>query len=73
MTSVPKDIEILIILFADDIMLMSATIADLQNKLSVLHKHTQRLHLKVTLSKTIVIVFLKGGYLPANRQLVARS
>ena len=38
----PNDIEMFIMLFADDIILMSATIAGLQNKLNVLHDCTQR-------------------------------
>ena len=39
----PNDIEFFIMLFADDIILMSATIAGLQNQLNVLHDYTQRL------------------------------
>ena len=39
----PNDIEICIMLFADDIILMAATIAGLQNQLNVLHDCLQRL------------------------------
>ena len=59
----PNDIEYFIMLFADDIILMSATIAGLQNQLNVLHDCTQRLHLNVNLSKTKVMIFRKGGHL----------
>ena len=59
-----------IMLFADDIILMSATIAGLQNQLNVLHNCTQRLHLNVNLSKTKVMIFRKGGHLSAKKQWV---
>ena len=55
-------------LFADDIILMSATIAGLQNQLNVLHNCTQRLHLNVDLSKTKEMIFRKGGHLSAKEQ-----
>ena len=42
----PNDIDIFIMLFADDIILMSVTTAGLQNQLNVLHNCTQRLHMK---------------------------
>ena len=57
-------------LFADDIILMSATIAGLQNQLNVLHNCTQRLHLNVNLSKTKVMIFRKGGHLSVKEQWV---
>ena len=53
----PNDIEMFIMLFADDIILMSATIAGLKIQLNVLHDCTQRLHLNVNLSKTKVMIF----------------
>ena len=55
-------------LFADDIILMSATIAGLQNQLNVLHNCTQRLHLNVDLSKTKEMIFRKGGHLSVKEQ-----
>ena len=54
------------ILFADDIILMSATIASLQNKLNVLEDCTQKFHLNVNFGNTKVVIFLKGGYLSAK-------
>ena len=57
-------------LFADDIILMSATIAGFQNQLNVLHTCTHRLHLNVNLSKTKVMIFRKGGHLSAKEQRV---
>ena len=66
----PNDIESFIMLFADEIILMSATIAGLQIQLNVLHDFTQRLHLNVNLSKTKVMIFRKGGHLSVKEQWV---
>ena len=66
----PNDIHIFIVVFADDIILMSATIAGLQNQLNVLHDCTQRLYLNINLSKTKVMIFRKGGHLSVKEQWV---
>ena len=65
-----NDIDIFMMLFADDTILMSATIAGLQNQLNVLHDCTQRLHLIVNLSRTKVMIFRKGGHLSGKEQWV---
>ena len=57
-------------LFTDDIILMSATVAGRQNQLNVLHNCTQRLHLNVNLSKTKVMIFPKGGQVSVKEQWV---
>ena len=59
-----------IMLFADDIILMSATIAGLQNQLNVLHNCMQRLHLNVNLSKTKAMIFEKECHLSGKEQWV---
>ena len=66
----PNDIDIFIMLFADGIILMSATIAGLQNQLNVLHNCMQRFHLNVNLSKTKAMIFEKGGHLSGKEQWV---
>ena len=66
----PNDIHIFIVVFADDIILMSATIAGLQNQLNVLLDCTQRLYLNINLSKTKVMIFRKGGHLSVKEQWV---
>ncbi|WP_419587469.1 RNA-directed DNA polymerase, partial [Thiolapillus sp.] len=48
----PNDIEIFIMLFADDIVLLSATIIGLQNQITALYNAANRLRLQVNLSKT---------------------
>ena len=65
-----NDIECFIMLFADDIFLMSATVVGLQNQLNVLHNCMQRIHLNVNLSKTKVMIFRKGGHLSGKEQWV---
>ena len=53
-------------LFADDIVLLSATIIGLQNQITALYNAANRLKLQVNLSKTKVMFFFrKGGYLSA--------
>ena len=53
----PNDIEIFIMLFADDIVLLSATVIGLQNQIAALYNVAIRLRLQVNLSKTKVMVF----------------
>ena len=55
-------------LFADDIALLSATIVSLQNQITALCKAANRLIVYVDLSKTKVMVFRKGGYLSARER-----
>ena len=64
----PNDIEICVMLFADNIVLLSATIIGLQNQITALYNAANRLRLQVTLSKTKVMVFRKGGYLSARER-----
>ena len=59
----PDVTEICIMLFADDIVLLSETVIGLQTQLNNLHLAAQKLDLKVNMSKSNIIVFRKGGYL----------
>jgi hypothetical protein len=61
-------IEIFILLFADDIVLLSETVVGLQTQLNNLHLAANRLELKVNMDKTSIIVFRKGGYLAARER-----
>eukprot|EP00745_Piridium_sociabile_P040569 TRINITY_DN782_c0_g1_i3.p1 TRINITY_DN782_c0_g1~~TRINITY_DN782_c0_g1_i3.p1 ORF type:complete len:396 (+),score=16.17 TRINITY_DN782_c0_g1_i3:171-1358(+) len=63
---VPGAIEVFLMLFADDAILLSDTVIGLQNQLNVLKTEADRLNLEVNLDKTNVMVFRKGGYLAAN-------
>ena len=64
----PNDIDIFIMLFADDIILLSATIAGLQNQITALYNAANRLRLQVNFSKTKVMVFRKEGHLSTREK-----
>ena len=51
------------LLFADDICLISSTPAGLQNQINSLEKASDALGLIVNLNKTKVMIFRKGGHL----------
>lgn len=55
--------EIFLLLFADDICLISTTPVGLQNQLNNLEQASSALGLSVNLKKTKVMVFRKGGHL----------
>ena len=61
----PGSIELFLMLFADDVVLLSDTAVGLQNQLNVLRYESDRLGLEVNLDKTNVMVFRKGGFLAA--------
>ena len=61
-TTLPPDIlQNLIILFADEIVLLSNTIVGLQQQLSVLRDTAKRLLLVVNFEKSQVAIFRNGG------------
>ena len=61
-------VKIFILLFADDIVIVSETAIGLQNQLSELYKASQKLKLKVNFDRSNIIVFRKGGYLAARER-----
>jgi hypothetical protein len=56
-------VEVFLMLFADDVVLLSDTIVGLQNQLTILKEEADRLQLTVNLDKTNVMVFRMGGHL----------
>ena len=62
------EIELFLLLFADDLTLLASTVVGLQNQLNVLGTEAQRLHLTINLNKSKIIVFRKGGFLSAKEQ-----
>ena len=64
----PNDIEIFIMLFADDIILLSATIAVLQNQITAPYNAANRVRLQVNFNKTKVMVFRKEGHLSTREK-----
>ena len=61
-------IEIFMLLFGDDIILLSRTPAGLQNQLNHLETESDRLYLTVNLDKTYILVFRMGGDLAARER-----
>jgi hypothetical protein len=61
-------IEVFILLFADDIVLLSTTPIGLQTQLNSLKTCCDRLKLEVNKDKTKIMVFRKGGYLSSREK-----
>ena len=59
----PEIIEILLLLFADDVISLSDTIVGLQRQLSILEYFCDDYHVEVNTVKTKVLVFRNGGNL----------
>lgn len=64
----PGLMELFILLFADDVTLISSTPFGLQNQLNCLKQSCVQLKLEVNIEKTKIIVFRKGGFLGKNEQ-----
>jgi hypothetical protein len=64
----PDLIQILILLFADDVALLSDSIIGLQTQLNILYAAAKRLDLIVNLDKSNIVVFRNGGFLGANEK-----
>ena len=64
----PTDVELFLLLFADDLTFLASTVIGLQNQLNVLPVAAERLCLSVNLDKSKVIVFRIGGFLAAKEK-----
>ena len=69
----PDLIELFILLFADDIILLSETAVGLQNQLNSLYRAASQLELKVNMDKSNIIVFRKGGFLASRERWIYGS
>ena len=65
----PDVVQILIMLFADDVQLTSYCVAGLQRQINVLKHFADNFSMTDNMSKTKIIVFRKGGFLAANEVL----
>ena len=63
-------VQLVILLFADDMILLSETVIGLQTQLSSLFSAASRLQLKVNTNKSNIVVFRKGGYLGARERWI---
>ena len=68
MQLIPGAIDISMLLFADDVILLSSTPAGLHNQLNHLKIEAGRLYLTVNLDKTNILVFRMGGHLAARER-----
>lgn len=59
-------VKLLLLLYADDIVLFSKTPDELQKALNILEEYCNRWKLTVNTTKTKIIIFRKGGRLPTN-------
>ena len=59
----PESIIIYLLMFADDIALISDTVTGLQNQLNVLVEESGKLGLMVNSEKTKIVVFRNSGFL----------
>jgi hypothetical protein len=64
----PGLIELFILLFADDVVLLSSTPAGLQNQLNVLNECCNNMKLEINIQKSKVMVFRKGGFLSTKEK-----
>jgi hypothetical protein len=62
----PDIVQILILLFADDVALLSDSVIGLQTQLNILYDTAKRLGLVVNLEKSNIVVYRNGGHLAAN-------
>ena len=69
----PDLIELFILLFADDIVLLSDTIVGLQNQLNVLGVQATKLDLHVNIDKSNIVIFRQGGYIAAKENWYYKS
>ena len=64
----PDIIALFILLLADDIALISETPIGLQIQIENLYNAASRLHLRVNMNKSNIVVFRKGGHLAARER-----
>ena len=62
----PEITEILLLMFADDLALISDTVSGLQKLLNLLYEFCNDKGLIVNIAKTVIVVFKKGGGLARN-------
>ena len=68
MTLSPELFQILIMLFADDVVLLSYTVIGLQQHLNILMDTAKRLSLVVNLKKSTVVAFRNGGHIAVREK-----
>jgi hypothetical protein len=64
----PGLLELFILLFADDVALLSLSPVGLQNQLNILENFCSQIQLEINVQKTKIMVFRKGGVLSKHEQ-----
>lgn len=64
----PSLVQILIMLFADDVFLASYCVKGLQKQIDVLQSFSDKFSMTINLAKTKIVVFRKGGFLSAREK-----
>ena len=59
-------VKLFLLLYADDIVIFGKTPEELQKSLDILEAYCSRWKLTVNTNKTKIVVFRRGGRLPAN-------
>lgn len=65
-TNIDGYMDILLLLYADDLVIMASSEADLQSKIDLLNKYCKQNQLQVNTAKTKVLVCRRGGKLPGD-------
>ena len=63
---IPDAIQVLLMLFADDVFLTSYCVRRLQKEMDVLKEFADNLYMTVNLTKTKIVIFRKGGFISAK-------
>ena len=66
-------IEIFLLMYADDIVILGDTVLELQRKIRVLEKFCEEWGMEVNLTKTKVIVFRNGGVMSKSEKFLYRG
>ena len=66
-------IEICLLMYADDIVILGDTVLEFQRKIRVLEKFCEKWGMEVNLTKTKVIVFRNGGVMSKSEKYFYRG
>ena len=61
-----QNLHLFILMYADDMVLFSETVAGLQNMFDVLYDYTKQWNLEVNIQKTKIVIFRNGGQIKRN-------
>ena len=71
--SVANAIEVFLLMYVDDIVLLGDTVSELQKKINILEKFCDKWGMEVNLTETQVIVFRNGGKTSKSERFTYKS